>query len=129
MLKKIDRLKVIREVKFSDIDVFKRNERVAAEEIISCDKNIEMLLFKIKQIDEQNNNLKLGSDLQNAFQLRMKLDMTLRAEQERRQVLIENHKNEKKKLNKKLAEDNAFGKLIDKKNRVYRDMVINRLCE
>ncbi|UKA04600.1 hypothetical protein [Photobacterium damselae] len=129
MLKKIDRLKVIREVKFSDIDVFKRNERVAAEEIISCDKNIEMLLFKIKQIDEQNNNLKLGSDLQNAFQLRMKLDMTLRAEQERRYVLIENHKNEKNKLNKKLAEDNAFGKLIDKKNRVYRDMVINRLRE
>lgn len=123
MLKKITRLDRIKEMKFSDIDVFKKNERLAREEINFCDNNIKTLKFKLKQLDDQHQDLRSGSDLQNAFQLRMRLDMAVKSEIERRGVLVENHKKAIQKLNKKLAEDNAFGKLIDKKTRLYKEFI------
>ena len=129
MLKKITRLEKVREIKFLEVDNFRQKERKIRDDIIFCEHNIEILKNKLDQIDTQHRDFRSGSDLQHAFQMRVKLELALDGENDRKRNLVEKHKVAKTELNKKLAEDNAFGKLIDKRNRTYKENVEKQLTQ
>lgn len=128
MLKKIEKLGRIKDVRFAKIDVFKKKEGECRDELNICKKNIESLIYKLKQLEMQQKSASLGADLQNAFQLRVKLETALKEERERKITLDATYCAAKAKLKEKLAEDNAFGKLITKKKKALRTLIEKVEC-
>ena len=106
---------MIREMKFSDVDDFKRKKAGCDNELLFCKKNIESIQYKLKKIEGQKLISLSGSDLHDSFRLTLQLEMALNEEIKRRVELIERCKEATVALNAKFAENNAFGRLIDRK--------------